>query len=613
MKGMPHYRQYPMGDVENINVEPGEFVVRRESVNAAGLDNMERINHFDDAHGQMNQLIVMADLQNKLVQDNAPVKSDINGYPIADSPVRQRVDATRNMQEGGEVEDEFVPKELAPGVSTTAGGGISFAGGDVGHKAMDAWKKDPAMFGGEHDFRPKSAIGKLQSYLFDKRMGKLTESDPQLKSWWEKPSGDEETVRVQSQVDDVQAALGEKTTEDYARSFGKQTHLTEGSPYYGTSLVDLQEEDSIKGRAREAQYFETDKGRYRLSAERQGGLFDPVRNFFGAIPKRVDSGEDFSYQEGGEVEEGSGLMDYIHSGLDVAGMIPGVGIVPDAVNAALYGGEALLAGDTPSRKEALSLMALSGAAAVPLAGQFATAGKFGSKARKMVAKSSKKSKGMSPEEWQAFKKANPDWDHVQITGGDPGKRQVLGKRFKEPNMQEGGMVRGYQDGGQVPSGNWGPKGDYNKALQQSREEDMGSNSLKSLSLLEQLRLMNIGTGVEPERLEQLNPERQIKERESIFNRPDSNEYNMPTFQGDSGASRTPVVRAPSDSYGGNEIKKNLDVIIPYLQSYGRMKTPMQEKIEFLYNRLGVNPEQPPPSLQGLKGSALLQRLGNEGI
>ena len=44
-----------------------------------------------------------------------------------------------------------------------------------------------------------------------------------------------------------------------------------------------------------------------------------------------------------------------------------------------------------------------------------------------------------------------------------------------------------------------------------------------------------------------------------------------------------------------------------------MKTPMQEKIEFLYNRLGVNPEQPPPSLQGLKGSALLQRLGNEGI
>ena len=40
---------------------------------------------------------------------------------------------------------------------------------------------------------------------------------------------------------------------------------------------------------------------------------------------------------------------------------------------------------------------------------------------------------------------------------------------------------------------------------------------------------------------------------------------------------------------------------------------MQEKIEFLYNRLNVDPNNPPSSLQGLKGSALLQRLGNEGI
>tara|TARA_R110000824_G_scaffold396018_1_gene597212 strand:+ start:3267 stop:5216 length:1950 start_codon:yes stop_codon:yes gene_type:complete len=649
MKGMPHYRQYPMGDVVNANLEPGEYVVRRNAVNALGTENMELLNQADGAHGNLNKLIVSADLENKLVQDNAPEKSDVNGYPIANSPVRQRVDATRNMQEGGEVEDdpvmfpagknifgqptedmsqsqmsdmlldmmtggvggtvkgvgkvlkgtqmklfpskalkrmsktgkkstkkksakeyletakerenrlwsdtdlayksgdnrlaekfleehgyrpylgqgskeftykytdkglkaftpyegvksgieqktfknptfkalrdwmgyqeggmvhgyqeggevedEFVPKELAPGVSTTAGGGISFAGGDVGHKAMDAWKKDPAMFGGEHDFRPKSAIGKLQSYLSEKRMGKLTESDPQLKSWWNKPSGDEGTVRVQQQIDDVQAALGDKSTEDYSRSLGKQTHLTEGSPYYGTSLVDLQEDDAIKGKSREAQYFETDKGRYRLSAERQGGLFDPVRNFFGAIPKRVDSGEDFSYQEGG----------------------------------------------------------------------------------------------------------------------------------------------------QVPTGNWGPPGAYNEALQKDRKENIGSNNLKSLSILEQLRLINAGTGVEPERLEQLNPERQIKERGSIFNRPDSNEYNMPTFQGDPGASRTPVVRAPSDNYGGNEIEKNLDVLIPYLQSYGRMKTPIQEKTEFLYNRLGVNPEQPPSSLQGLQGAALLQRLGSEGI
>ena len=108
MKGMPHFRQYPMGDVVNANLEPGEYVLRRNAVNALGVDNMELLNHADGAHGNLNKLIVSADLENKLVQDNAPVKSDVNGYPIADSPVRQRVDATRQMQEGGPVEEDQV-------------------------------------------------------------------------------------------------------------------------------------------------------------------------------------------------------------------------------------------------------------------------------------------------------------------------------------------------------------------------------------------------------------------------------------------------------------------------------------------------------------------------
>tara|TARA_R100001082_G_scaffold110374_2_gene90147 strand:+ start:169 stop:1470 length:1302 start_codon:yes stop_codon:yes gene_type:complete len=88
---------------------------------------------------------------------------------------------------------------------------------------------------------------------------------------------------------------------------------------------------------------------------------------------------------GGEVKpmmgykNGGSVMDYIHSGLDVAGMAPGLGIVPDLINTALYGGEALLAGDPVSRKEALTLMGLSGAAAIPIAGQAATAGKFARK------------------------------------------------------------------------------------------------------------------------------------------------------------------------------------------------------------------------------------------
>ena len=102
MKGMPHYRQYPMGDVVNANLEPGEYVVRRNAVNALGTENMEMLNHADGAHGALNKLMVSASLVHLQPQDNSSVKIEANGFPIADSPVRQRVDATRNMQEGGE-------------------------------------------------------------------------------------------------------------------------------------------------------------------------------------------------------------------------------------------------------------------------------------------------------------------------------------------------------------------------------------------------------------------------------------------------------------------------------------------------------------------------------
>ena len=106
MKGMPHFRQYPMGDVINANLEPGEYVVRRNAVNALGVDNMELLNHADGAHGALNKLMVSASLVNHQSQDNTSVKTEANGFPIADSPVRQRVDATRQMQGGGPVEEE---------------------------------------------------------------------------------------------------------------------------------------------------------------------------------------------------------------------------------------------------------------------------------------------------------------------------------------------------------------------------------------------------------------------------------------------------------------------------------------------------------------------------
>ena len=59
------------------------------------------------------------------------------------------------------------------------------------------------------------------------------------------------------------------------------------------------------------------------------------------------------------------IVDPIHKGLDVAGMTPGAGIIPDLINAGLYGIE----GDWEN-------MGYSSSAAVPLAGLFATPAKY---------------------------------------------------------------------------------------------------------------------------------------------------------------------------------------------------------------------------------------------
>jgi hypothetical protein len=474
----------------------------------------------------------MADLQNKLVQDNAPVKSDVNGFPIADSPVRQRVDATRQMQGGGPVEEE------------------------------------PA-------------------------------------------------------------------------------------------------------------------------------------------------------------EEGRGMMDYIHSGLDVAGMVPGLGIIPDIANAALYGGEALLAGDEPSRSEALALMGMSGAAAVPVLGQAATAGKWavkGAKSAKRTRDILKQSKGVKysakvgDEEWDLsegalgrlkkfygdkypsemavtakFPKAGkqsayeagitpsgkfipkgyqeggeveeegegvtkekylgllrnmseafgspvreelftpeggyselgfaeklgfapetmdidtlsysgPGTYNFRISGKTPKGEKLSGttrsigmlplkqhatsamegaiedpferlhyqvglKNIEESlgGYQQGGPVYGYKNGGQVKrdvaTGDWGgEQGDYMKALEASRDSTMSPQELKSMALMDHFRKM--GTG---ERMES------------------------------------------SDMYNGEPAYKSEEA---YKRAFG-MQTPLNAKERFTQIRLGLNPETFSAQQRGLLGKALLQRLGNE--
>jgi hypothetical protein len=115
--------------------------------------------------------------------------------------------------------------------------------------------------------------------------------------------------------------------------------------------------------------------------KQQGGLIHMAEG--GSIGAIWDKTKEFAE------ESGSALLEGTHTTLDALGMIPGLGIVPDMMNAGIYGAEALLAGDDVSRKEALGLMGLSGAAAIPIAGQLATGAKYAHKGSKMMKKADK--------------------------------------------------------------------------------------------------------------------------------------------------------------------------------------------------------------------------------
>ncbi|MDO3696056.1 RHS repeat-associated core domain-containing protein, partial [Wenyingzhuangia sp. chi5] len=87
--------------------------------------------------------------------------------------------------------------------------------------------------------------------------------------------------------------------------------------------------------------------------------------------------------------EWGGVLDAVQTGLDVAGMIPGVGNIADAANATISGGRAVYAlatGDMDGAKEHGANLAMSLAAAVPGAGLAAGGAKLGKKFAKVAGK-----------------------------------------------------------------------------------------------------------------------------------------------------------------------------------------------------------------------------------
>ena len=752
MKGMPHFRQYPMGDVVNANLEPGEYVLRRNAVNALGVENMELLNHADGAHGALNKLMVSASLVNHQSQDNTSVKTEANGFPIADSPVRQRVDATRQMQDGGPVYgyqgggliDKFKQslvddRGLFRGERMENLSEQSYDGGDytsIGKETFKDVGRDESGYSRARLSAESTGLGKPYNYEGEKSqfhglLGRL--ADRRLKKELKGVAAD---YRREHDPEGFSSKYGYGPTASVGGdgiSFGRHyAHSKGGDPTYG---VDWEEGRGLYGgtygpggqtvydkaggltyEQAERQILEKQSAPYlekaRGALERRQAAPSNIFQLLGGLGKKkgspaeapVMSGEAQSapseslssavapsprepslYEDpaGRDVRAVSGKpnMFGVYEGSEqVESIVPPYGMQQggpvEEEQAMIPAGENIFGQPTEAMTQSqMSDMLLDMMTSGGVGGTIKGVGKalrgaqmemFPKKASRALSKSRKKSKKPAKEYREtAEERENRLWPDIDLSyrSGDNrlaerfledhGYRPYMGqgsreftyeytdkglktftpyggvksgieqKTFTDPTFkvlrdwmgyQEGGVVRGYQQGGEVrdvPSGNWGPKGAYNEALRKAREEDMGSNDLKSLSLLEQLRLINAGTGVEPERLEQLNPERPIKRRESIFDSPDSSEYNMPTLEVDPSDYRTPIMRAPSDNYGGEEIQKDMKSIMPYLKSFGRIPTPIQEKERWLYQRLGVSPDSLPPQLKGLAGRALLQRYGSE--
>lgn len=144
-------------------------------------------------------------------------------------------------------------------------------------------------------------------------------------------------------------------------------------------------------------------------------------------------------------------MDAIHLGLDVAGMVPVLGVVPDLVNAGLY-----------AARDKKGMAALSLAAAVPIVGQAATAAKLGTKAVGALTKGAKagvktsvvaakqagkqsaaatkaltKAEKVSSKATKAAKEGKKAFQTAKAAKGVPDSAMAIGKAYKTAKTAKG--------------------------------------------------------------------------------------------------------------------------------------------------------------------------------
>ena len=482
MKGMPHFRQYPMGDVVNANLEPGEYVVRRNAVNALGVGNMELLNHADGAHGALNKLMVSASLVNHQSQDNTSVKTEANGFPIADSPVRQRVDATRQMQEGGPVEDDMARQwqDYRSGV------------GAASMMEREAEAADPTLVpAGKNIFgQPTEAMtqSQMSEMLLDmmtgvggtvKKAGKGIGNIPipdniySAWNWWmktpkpkgiKKISGTHRGPKIKNmtaeQYENLQMSYGNKIQKD----FGKKTRIAPKRSGLGQRVSG--EVPKLKGKYKEeAEQLIEDVGpsRYGEKPIRED-LVDRLRSEGSEYDVLSDV---LGYQDGGEVSKtirGARPVEYNY---DDPEMLRGLFSVPASE---VGGGEGLRYYSAEKAQ-----------------------GRMPSLDRRVVQARAAQKMAFSPADSIPSAMVEGYFD-------EPSKASGFLKRLGI-NKQEGGQVYGYKEGGQVKGdkalGDWGgEQGDYMKALAASQDSTISEQELKSMALMDHFRKMGTGERVE---------------------------------------------------------------------------------------------------------------------
>ena len=482
MKGMPHFRQYPMGDVVNANLEPGEYVVRRNAVNALGVDNMELLNHADGAHGALNKLMVSASLVNHQTQSNEPVKTEANGFPIADSPVRQRVDATRQMQDGGPVEDDMARQwqDYRSGV------------GAASMMEREAEAADPTLVPAGKNIFGQSTEAMTQSQMSEMLLDMMTGVGGTVKkagkgignipipdniysawNWWmktpkpkgiKKISGTHRGPKIKNmtaeQYENLQMSYGNKIQKD----FGKKTRIAPKRSGLGQRVSG--EVPKLKGKYKEeAEQLIEDVGpsRYGEKPIRED-LVDRLRSEGSEYDLLSDV---LGYQDGGEVSKtirGARPVEYNY---DDPEMLRGLFSVPASE---VGGGEGLRYYSAEKAQ-----------------------GRMPSLDRRVVQARAAQKMAFSPADSIPSAMVEGYFD-------EPSKASGFLKRLGI-NKQEGGQVYGYKEGGQVKGdkalGDWGgEQGDYMKALAASQDSTISEQELKSMALMDHFRKMGTGERVE---------------------------------------------------------------------------------------------------------------------